>query len=106
MRAIAVTSLKRLPQVPDVPTVDESGLPGYEVIAWIAFIAPAGVPQDIVNKVNADIGRILAMPDVKERLEADGWTPRAMTPDEFGRYIRAEMTKWGKVVRESGARAD
>jgi len=89
-----------------VPTVDESGLRGYEVIAWNGFIAPAGTPRDIITKVNADIARILATPSVKERLEAEGWNPWATSPEEFGRFIRAEIEKWGKVVRESGAHAD
>lgn len=106
LRAMAVTTLKRLPQAPQVPTVDESGLRGYEVIAWNGFIAPAGTPRDIITKVNADIARILATPNVRERLEADGWDPWATTPEEFGRFIRAEIEKWGKVVRESGAHAD
>lgn len=106
LRAVAVTSLKRLPQVPQVPTVDESGVSGYEVIAWNGFVFPAGTPSEIVKKVNQDIGRILAMPDVKERLAADGWDPWPISPEVFAQFIRAEMQKWGKVVRESGARAD
>ena len=106
LRSVAVTTLKRLPQLPDVPTVDESGLPGYEVIAWNGFVFPGGTPHEIIRKVNEDIGRILAMPDVRERLVADGWDPWAISPEVFGKFIRAEMEKWGKVVRESGARAD
>ena len=106
LRSVAVTTLKRLPQLPDVPTVDESGLPGYEVIAWNGFVFPGGTPSEIIRKVNEDIGRILAMPDVRERLVADGWDPWAISPDVFGKFIRAEMEKWGRVVRESGARAD
>lgn len=106
LRAVAVTSPERLPQLPDVPTVNESGLPGYEVIAWNGFVFPAGTPTELVKKVNEDIGRILSMKDVKERLAADGWDPWPISPEVFGEFIRAELKKWGKVVRESGARAE
>jgi tripartite-type tricarboxylate transporter receptor subunit TctC len=106
LRGLAVTSLKRVPQAPDIPSADESGLKGYEVIAWNAFIAPARTPREIVMKLNTDITRILGLPDIKARFAADGSDPWATTPEEFGKFIIAEMEKWGKVVRESGARAD
>jgi tripartite-type tricarboxylate transporter receptor subunit TctC len=106
LRALAVTTLKRVPQAQDIPTADESGLKGYEVIAWNAFIAPAGTPREIVIKLNADITRILRLPDVRARFAADGSDPWGTTPEEFGKFIIAEMGKWGKVVRTSGARVD
>jgi tripartite-type tricarboxylate transporter receptor subunit TctC len=106
LRALAVTTLKRVAQAPEVPTADESGLKGFEVIAWNAFLAPAGIPNDILAKLNADIVHVLGLPEVKARFAADGSDPWGTTPEEFGRLIRAEMDKWGKVVRASGARAE
>ena len=76
------------------------------MIAWNGFVFPAGTSSEIVKKVNEDIGRVLGMPDVRDRLAADGWDPWPISPEVFARFIRAEMEKWGKVVRESGARAN
>lgn len=106
LRALGVTSAKRLPGLPDVPTIAESGLPGYEAIAWNGFVAPAGTPKEIISRLNAEIVRILNMPDVKERLSADGSVAMSSTPEEFAAFIKAELVKWGKVIRASGARAD
>lgn len=106
LRGLAVTSLTRASQAPKLPTVDESGLKGYEVIAWNAFIAPIATPREIIARLNRDIVRILDMPDVKARFAADGSDPKGTTPEEFARLIRAEIDKWSKVVRASGARAD
>ena len=106
LKALAVTSGQRSPAVPDVPTIAESGLPGYEVINWYGVLAPAGTPRDIVAKLNGEIRRILSLPDVKERLAAQGAETITSTPQEFGAYIKSETEKWAKVVRFSGARID
>ncbi len=106
LKALAVTSGKRSPAVPEVPTIAESGLPGYEVINWYGVLAPAGTPKDIVARLNGEIRRILSLPDVKERLAAQGAETITSTPQEFGAYIKSETEKWAKVVKFSGARID
>ena len=106
LKALAVTSGKRSPAVPDVPTIAESGLPGYEVINWYGVLAPAGTPKDIVARLNGEIRRILSLPDVRERLAAQGAETITSTPQEFAAYIKSETEKWAKVVKFSGARID
>ncbi len=106
LRGIAVTSLQRTPALPEVATVAESGFPGYEDYTWIAFFAPQGTPQAIVGKVNAEIGGVLQVPAVKERLAALGFEFHPNTPAQFSEYLKAEVVKWGKVVKDSGARVD
>lgn len=106
LRALGVTSANRVPALPEVPTIAESGLPGFEAIAWNGFVAPAGTPKGIITKLNAEIITILTMPDVKERLSADGSVAMGSTIEEFTAFIRAELVKWGKVIKASGARAD
>ncbi len=106
LRLLAVTTSKRLDYLRDLPTLAESGLPGYEAIAWNGFVVPAGTSRDIVAKLNTEIVRILALPDVKAQLAAGGDVPWATTPEQFAQIIQSEMTKWSKVVRDSGARAD
>jgi tripartite-type tricarboxylate transporter receptor subunit TctC len=106
LKAIAVGGSTRSSGAPEVPTVAESGLPGFEAVAWICMAAPAGTPQAIVNKLRGDIVKVLAMPDVKERFIALGADPVGNTPEEFSAYLKAEIAKWGKVVRESGAKVD
>ncbi len=106
LRALAVTSAKRSPAAPDLPTVDEIALPGFEANTWHGVVVPAGTPSDIVGRLNRDIVAILHQPDVVERLSAQGAEPVGSTPEEFAAYIRSETVKWAKVVRESGAKAD
>ncbi len=106
LRALAVTSARRSSAAPDVPTIAESGLPGYEVINWYGILVPAGTPKEIVARLNAEILRILNVPDVKERLAAQGAETFSSTPQEFAAYIRKETQKWAKVVKYSGARLD
>jgi tripartite-type tricarboxylate transporter receptor subunit TctC len=106
LKALAVTSGKRSPAAPDVPTIAESGLPGYEVINWYGVLAPAGTSKDIVSRLNGEIRRILALQDVKERLAAQGAETITSTPQEFGAYVKTETEKWAKVVKFSGARVD
>jgi tripartite-type tricarboxylate transporter receptor subunit TctC len=95
-----------MPSLPDVATVAESGFPGYEDYTWIAFFAPAGTPKAIVNKLNTSIAAILQLPETKERLTALGFDAVNNTPEQFTAYIRDEVTKWAKVIKESGARVD
>lgn len=106
LRALAISSAKRHPLLPDVPTFAELGYPEIEEYTWVGFFAPAGTPPDIVQKLNAAINRALAMPDVKERLEALTFTPVGGTPQEFSDYVRAEIGKWGAVVKQTGAKVD
>lgn len=106
IRALAVTSAKRSSVAPDLPTISESGLPGYEVINWYGVLAPAGAQKAIVAKLNAEIVKILNMPDVKERLSAVGIETFSSTPAQFAAFIKDETAKWAKVVKFSGARLD
>jgi tripartite-type tricarboxylate transporter receptor subunit TctC len=106
LRAIAVTSAKRSPAAPDLPTIAESGVPGYEAVAWFGVLAPAGTPPAIVKKLNAEIIKVLKSPDVAERLSSQGAEPVSNTPEQFSAYIKSEMAKWAKVIKASGAQVD
>jgi tripartite-type tricarboxylate transporter receptor subunit TctC len=106
LRALAVTTRARSPALPDLPTMEEAGLPGYESSAWFGLVGQAAVPRDIVNKLNVEVVRIVRLADVKRNLASQGADPLVMTPDEFGAFMKAETAKWGKVVKASGARAD
>jgi tripartite-type tricarboxylate transporter receptor subunit TctC len=106
LRPIVVTSLQRSPLLPDVPTVAESGYPGYEDYTWVGFWAPAGTPKAIVNRLNKEISIALQRPDVKERLSALGYESKPNSPEEFGAFVAGEIQKWGKVVKASGAKVD
>ncbi len=103
LRALAVTSAKRSPLLPQVPTVGESGLPGFEAVTWFGFEVPVGTPRDVVDQLNSAINSILAMPDVKEKLARQGIDLAGGTPDEFGAYMRDEFAKWGRLVKDTGA---
>jgi tripartite-type tricarboxylate transporter receptor subunit TctC len=105
LRALAVTTPKRAASLPDIPTVAESGLPGYAFESWFGVLAPAGTPKEIVAALNGEIGKALASPAVRERLLVQGAEPRASTPQEFERYIQAEIAKLAPVVRQSGVQA-
>jgi tripartite-type tricarboxylate transporter receptor subunit TctC len=106
LRAIALTSAKRSPELPDVPTVAEAGLPGYEATSWFGMFAPAGTPPAIVAKLNDIIVKALNDPDIRKRIVEQGGEPHPETPEQFAAFIKAETTKWGKVVKESGASVD
>ncbi len=106
LRAIAVTSPQRMPSLPDVGTVAEQGFPGYEDYTWIAYFAPAGTPKAIVDRLNRSVAAIVAAPEAKERLSALGFDPVNNTPEQFAAYIKIEVAKWAKVIKESGARVD
>ncbi len=102
LRALAVTTPKRLPAFPDVPTVSEAGLPGYETSTWGGLLAPAGTPKAVVAKLAAETTRILSLPDVRERMLAAGVEPVGGTPEQYAAFIGSEMVKWGKVAKAAG----
>ena len=106
IKALAVTSGKRWPSMPDVPTVAEAALPGYEVDGWYAMLAPGKTPKPVVNKIYNDLAEILKMPDVSTRIQAVGFQVSGMAPDEMARYVDRELKKWGTVIKEAGIRAD
>jgi tripartite-type tricarboxylate transporter receptor subunit TctC len=106
LRPVAVSSLKRSALLPDVPTVDESGLRGFEVASWYGIFGPVKMPKDIVAKVNADMQAVLAGEEMKAKLEPLGAEPALMSADAFAQFIHAEIGKWAKVVKASGASAD
>ena len=106
VRALGVTSAKRNAQLPDVPTIAESGVPGFEVTVWQGMCAPAAVPKPILTKLNADLVKALNTPDVQERLAEQGVDPAPTTPEQFAAFIKSETIKWAKVVKDSGATAE
>jgi len=106
LRALATTGAKRPLAAPDLPTMMEAGVPGYEATNWFGTAVPAKTPPAIVAKLSQDIGRVLHLPDVRERLLAQGMEPVSNTPEEFSTYVRSEMTKWARVVKASGAKAE
>lgn len=99
VRAIAISSLKRSPLAPDLPTIAEAGFPGFETDTWYGLILPAGVPAAIVQRINSDANRILALPEVKTAFEQQGAQPAGGSPEDFGRFIKSEIRKWGDAIR-------
>lgn len=106
LRPLGVTSAKGTAALPDVPSIDKSGLPGYDMAFWYGLLAPAGTPGAVVKKLNADVMRVLAMPEVRQKLLERGIDMQANTPDEFGAYMKVEVPKWTALVKASGARID
>lgn len=106
LRPIAVTAAKRVASMPEIPTVTESGLPGFEVVGWYGVVGPAKLPEPIVTRLHDDIVKILARPDVRERIIADGAEPVGNTPEEFRLHMLADLAKWAKLVKETGAKLD
>ena len=106
LRPIAVTSAQRSPALPDVPTVNEQGFSGFDDLTWTAFFAPAGMSQDLVNRLNSEINRALLAPEVRERLAQVGLEWKSNTSGEFAAFLRSEIEKWSRAVKESGAKAD
>jgi tripartite-type tricarboxylate transporter receptor subunit TctC len=105
LRALGVASLKRSAAAPDIATIAESGLPGFEAATWYGVLTPAGTPRSIVRRLNTEIGKLLGQPDTRSQLTTLGFEPQSSTPQEFSAYIRSELKKWGKVVRAVGVSA-
>jgi tripartite-type tricarboxylate transporter receptor subunit TctC len=106
LRALGVTSAQRFSGLPDIPTIAEAALPGFDTLQWWGLVAPRATPPEIVNRVAADAGRLAASPEMQARLLALGAEPVASSPERFAAFIRDEIDKWGKLVRVSGAKAD
>jgi tripartite-type tricarboxylate transporter receptor subunit TctC len=106
LRALAVTGRQRVAALPDVPTIAESGVPGYEYVAWVGIAAPSATPRTIIAKLHADAARVLRSPESREYFTAHGAEPGGESPEEFAALIRAEHAKWGKLVREAGIKAE
>ncbi len=106
LKAIAVLGSQRSATLPDVPTVAESGVPGFEVPNWAGLFAPAGTPVAIIDKLNAETTRVLALPDLQSRMAQEGLRPATMTPAQFGAFVKAEVVKWGAVVKRVGVTAE
>ena len=106
IKALAITSLKRQAAAPDIPTVEESGLPGFEFVSWYGVWGPKGLPPDVVTKVQSSIANVLGLPDVKARLTALGFETIGSTPDYFAKFITSEMDKYGKIIREANIKAE
>jgi tripartite-type tricarboxylate transporter receptor subunit TctC len=106
LRALAFTSAKRVPGAPEVPTLAESGFPGFDVLSWYGILAPAGTPPDVVRRLNAEINAVLQAPDVRSRLAALGAEPTGGTPEQFAATIRADTARWAKVVGDAAIRID
>ena len=106
MRALGVTSATRSPAAPNIPTIAESGLPGFEATSWFALMAPAGLPKDVLARINAETLRVLALPDVREKMALLGLDLAPGTPEALASFIQVETSKWAHVVKESGAKID
>ncbi len=106
LKALAVTGSKRSDTLPDLPTVAESGLPGYEAVGWFGLLAPAATPKATVAKLSADVNRVLAMGEVREKMLGLGADPAANAPEEFARFIRDDQAKWSKLMKEAGIKAE
>ena len=101
--ALGVTSPKRSPAAPDIPTLSEAGLPGFEAVSWFALFAAPGTPKAVADKLSVQVAEVLKLPDVAKKLSDLGLEPVGSTPDELARYQQTEIAKWAKVVKESGA---
>jgi tripartite-type tricarboxylate transporter receptor subunit TctC len=106
LRALAVTTAKRSPLVPELPTMAEAGLKDFDIATWFGLLAPAGTPQPVIAKWNAEVSRILAAPDMRERLALQGAEAAPTTPEQFARFIAAEVPKYARIVKASGAKVD
>ena len=106
LRALALTSLTRSPDLPNIPTVSESGLPGYEVVLWYGVFAPAKTPKAIVTRLNQDVVRIMQSPEIGARLASEGGRPVGNTPEQFQEIIKADVAKWAKIVKDAGIKVE
>ncbi|HEX9432684.1 MAG TPA: tripartite tricarboxylate transporter substrate-binding protein, partial [Burkholderiales bacterium] len=106
LRGLAVSSAKRIAAAPELPTVAESGVPGFDVVAWFGFFAPAGTPKALVDRLSAETRTALSAGDLRKRLIDLGAEPLGSTPEEFSAYVQAEFQRWGRLAREAGIRLD
>lgn len=106
LKILAMTGTKRSPLLPGIPTVAESGVPGYELTGWIGLLAPAGTPKDVVDRLQREIAKALKQPDVAAQLDVVAAEPVASTPQEFAAFLQSEIVKWGKIIKQSGAKAE
>ena len=106
LRPLAVTSARRLADLPEVPTIDESGYPGFEAVTWFGLLAPRGTPAEVVARINAEFDKVLREPELRKRLADEGADAVGGTPEQFATLIRTDLPRWGKLVRESGAKVD
>jgi tripartite-type tricarboxylate transporter receptor subunit TctC len=106
LRALATTGARRSPALPDLPTVAEAGVPGYEAGLWYGFLGPARLPPEIVRRLNAEIVAVLKLAEIRERLAGQGVDARPSTPEEFARLLVADLDRWAKVVQRAGIRAE
>ena len=106
LRALGISGPSRLRAAPDIPTISEAGLPGFAVTSYLGIVAPARTPAGIITRINADLNRIAAQPDTLTRIDAMGAQPKTGTPEEFGKFIRTELDRWGPVVKASGVKVN
>jgi len=106
LKALGVGSANRIAALPELPTISEAGVPGYEVTNWWGIVVPAGTPRSIIDRLHKDLTAVVASTETKKRFETEGAEPLSMSPDEFGRFIAAETVKWARVVKEAGIRAE
>ncbi|HWZ73834.1 MAG TPA: tripartite tricarboxylate transporter substrate binding protein [Casimicrobiaceae bacterium] len=106
LKALGVGSAHRIAALPELPTISEAGVPGYEVTNWWGIVVPAGTPRSVIDRLNKDLTAIVASPETKQRFETEGAEPLSMSPDEVGRFIAAETVKWARVVKDAGIRAE
>ena len=106
LRAVAVTTAQRTPSLPELPTMSEAGLPGYESLSWIGLLAPAATPRDIVTRLNGEVVKVLKLPEMKERLGTAGFDVLVSTPEQYDAFTRSEIDKWAKVVKATGLRQE
>jgi tripartite-type tricarboxylate transporter receptor subunit TctC len=106
LKALGTTGRERSAVMPNVPTIAEAGVPGYEATIWLGLMAPKGTPPAIVNRLNAEIAKIAAKPEVRDEWSKQGATPMSMNPEEFAKYMNDDIAKWARIVKISGAKAD
>jgi len=106
LKALGTTGQHRSAVTPEIPTIAEAGVPGYEATIWLGLMAPAATPKPILDRLSAAVNKIINAPDVKENWGKQGAVPMAMTPDEFGKFLRADIAKWAKLVKDTGMKVD